>query len=141
MKNAIDTAQTNLIFRPARLVLLPLSIVFWPLRKAWEAVDRHFLSYLLGRVVRDRRHIYSNRFIWYGDSVYLHPMIWGSLLLSVLTVAGILSTGWALCVWFAALFVCYVKILYNLDILRCGVPGIGIVAFFGMAHVSMVEFE
>jgi hypothetical protein len=92
-------------------------------------------------VVRDRRRIYSIRFIWYGDSVYLHPMIWGSLLLSVLTVAGILSTGWALCVWFATLFVCYVTILYNLDILRCGVPGIGIVAFFGMAHVSMVEFE
>jgi len=140
MKTAGKSEKTNLMFRLVKLILLPFAIVIWPFRKSWEAVDRHFVSYLLGRVTRDRRRIYSIRFIWYGDSVYLHPMIWGSLLLSGLTVAGILSTGWALCVWFAALFVCYVTILYNLDIFRCGILGIGIVAFFGMAHVSMVEF-
>ena len=139
MKTAVKGQQGNLCLRLVKFCLLPLVFVTWPVRKSWGLADRHFFSYLLGRVSRDRRRIYSIRFIWYGDSVYLHPMIWGSLLLSGLTLAGVMSTGWALCVWFAALFVCYVTILYNLDIFRCGVLGIGILAFFGLAHVSMVE--
>lgn len=133
------TRNGNLAVRLARLLLLPFSILVWPVTKAWQAVYRNFLSYLLGRVVRDRRRIYSVRFIWYGDSIYLHPMIWGSLLLYGLTAASVLSAGWALLIWFVALFVCYVTILYNLDIFKCCILGVGIVAFFGMAHFSMVE--
>ena len=42
---------------------------------------KNWLSYLFGRVLRDESRIYSIKFIWYGDSVYLHPMIWGSVVL------------------------------------------------------------
>lgn len=139
MKIVNTTQKSNFAARLLKLILLPLSILAWPITKGWQAVYRNFLSYLLGRVVRDKRRIYSVRFIWYGDSIYLHPMIWGSLLLYGLTAASVMSAGWALLVWFVALFVCYVTILYNLDIFKCCMLGVGIVAFFGMAHVSMVE--
>ena len=112
-------------------VLTPLVVVFWPLAKLWSGFYNHFLSYLIGRVVRDRDRIYRIRFVWYGDSIYLHPMIWGSLALFGLTVGGALSAGWALLVWFVALFVCYITILYNFDIIRCSILATGIVAFFG----------
>ena len=139
MKNANPTPSPNSVMRLARLLVLPLSILAWPITKGWQAFYRNFLSYVFGRVVRDKRRIYSVRFIWYGDSIYLHPMIWGSVLLYGLTMASVMSAGWALLVWFVALFVCYVTILYNLDIFKCSMLGIGIVAFFGMAHFSMVE--
>lgn len=139
MKNVTEVKNGNAVLRLAKLLLLPLTILSWPIRKGWQAVYRNFLSYLLGRVLRDKRRIYSVRFIWYGDSIYLHPMIWGSLLLYGLTAASVMSAGWALLVWFVALFVCYVTILYNLNIFKCSMLGVGIVAFFGMAHVSMVE--
>ncbi|MFT4555265.1 MAG: hypothetical protein ACKVII_09760 [Planctomycetales bacterium] len=121
-------------------VLTPLAIVFWPLAKVWNGFYHHFLSYLIGRVVRDRDRIYRIRFVWYGDSIYLHPMIWGSLALFGLTAGGVVTAGWALLVWFVALFVCYITILYNFDIIRCSILATGIVAFFGMAHFATVEF-
>ena len=120
-------------------VLTPLAIVFWPLAKVWNGFYHHFLSYLIGRVVRDRDRIYRIRFVWYGDSIYLHPMIWGSLALFGLTAGGVVTAGWALLVWFVALFVCYITILYNFDIIRCSILATGIVAFFGMAHFATVE--
>ncbi|MDG2359240.1 MAG: hypothetical protein P8M20_06265 [Planctomycetaceae bacterium] len=70
---------------------------------------------------------------------YLHPMIWGSLALFGLTAGGVLTAGWALLAWFVALFVCYITILYNFDIIRCSILATGIVAFFGLAHFSTVE--
>lgn len=121
-------------------VLTPLAVVFWPVAKVWNVFYHHFLSYLIGRVVRDRNRIYRIRFVWYGDSIYLHPMIWGSLALFGLTAGGVMTAGWALLVWFVALFVCYVTILYNFDIIRCTILGTGIIAFFGMAHFATVEF-
>jgi hypothetical protein len=66
-------------------------------------------------------------------------MIWGSLALFGLTAGGMVTAGWALLVWFAALFVCYITILYNFDIIRCSILATGIVAFFGMAHFATVE--
>ncbi len=120
-------------------ILTPLTVIFWPLAKVWNGFYNHFLSYLIGRVVRDRDRIYRIRFVWYGDSIYLHPMIWGSLALFGLTAGGVITAGWALLVWFVALFVCYITILYNFDIIRCSILGTGIVAFFGMAHFATVE--
>lgn len=120
-------------------ILTPLAVVLWPLTKVWNAFYHHFLSYLIGRVVRDRDRIYRIRFVWYGDSIYLHPMIWGSLALFGLTSGGVITAGWALLVWFVALFVCYITILYNFDIIRCSILATGIVAFFGMAHFATVE--
>lgn len=123
----------------ATLLLTPLKILFWPVTTAIKTVHNSFLSYVLGTVKRDKSRIYRIRFVWYGDSIYLHPMIWGSLLLYGLTAAGLLTAGWALLIWFVALFVCYVTILYNLDVIRCAILGTGIVAFFGMAHFATVE--
>lgn len=132
--------STGILFHLIKAVILtPLAIVFWPLARGWNGFYQHFLSYLMGRVVRDRNRIYRIRFVWYGDSIYLHPMIWGSLALFGLTAGGMLSAGWALLVWFVALFVCYITILYNFDIIRCTILATGIVAFFGMAHFATVE--
>lgn len=124
----------------ATLLLAPFRILLWPFTTAAKAIHNSFLSYLLGTVKRDRDRIYRIRFVWYGDSIYLHPMIWGSLLLYGLTAGGLLSAGWALLIWFVMLFVCYVTILYNLDVVRCAILATGIVAFFGMAHFATVEF-
>jgi len=120
-------------------ILTPLAVLMWPLTKVWNGFNTHFLSYLIGQVVRDRDRIYRIRFVWYGDSIYLHPMIWGSLALFGLTAAGVITAAWALLAWFVALFVCYITILYNFDIIRCSILATGIVAFFGMAHFSTVE--
>ena len=120
-------------------ILTPLAVLIWPLAKVWNGFSTHFLSYLIGQVVRDRDRIYRIRFVWYGDSIYLHPMIWGSLALFGLTAGGVLTAGWALLAWFVALFVCYITILYNFDIIRCSILATGIVAFFGLAHFSTVE--
>jgi len=138
--NSVKTVRNgNPILSLLRVLLVPFSVLAWPFTKGWQVVYRNFLSYLFGRVVRDSRRIYCVRFIWYVDSIYLHPMIWGSVILFLLTQAGIMAAGWALLVWFVALFVCYVTILYNLDIFKCCMLGVGIVAFIGMAHFSMVE--
>ena len=142
MSNVISnqtTTSKSALSVVATLLLAPLKVLFWPLTTAIGAVHNSFLSYVLGTVKRDKSRIYRIRFVWYGDSIYLHPMIWGSLLLYGLTAAGLLTAGWALLIWFVALFVCYVTILYNLDVIRCGILATGIVAFFGMAHFATVE--
>ena len=59
------------------LVLLPLKIVVWPFVTLWRFLYEHILSYVFGRVTRDEDRVYSIRFVWYGDSIYLHPMVWG----------------------------------------------------------------
>ncbi|MDP6444385.1 MAG: hypothetical protein QGG36_07025 [Pirellulaceae bacterium] len=122
----------------------PWSLLFWPIFGPlfWlsRSIDRHFLSYLTGRVVRDRSRIFTIRFVWYGDSVYLHPMIWGSLLLYAVAMTGF-APGWLLLVWFAALFVCYLTIMYNFNVVKSSVLLIGIVAAFGLAYFSTVELS
>jgi hypothetical protein len=125
------------LFRTA--ILTPIRVVLWPLLGLLRGFHQHFLAYLIGQVTRDKRRVYRVRFVWYGDSIYLHPMIWGSLILSALTAGGLLSAGWALLIWFVALFLCYVTILYNLDVIRCAVLAVGLIAFFGMAHMATVE--
>ncbi|MEE3370906.1 MAG: hypothetical protein VX346_16335 [Planctomycetota bacterium] len=58
--------------------LQPLLI---PLIWIAKLLDKHFVSFIRGRVLKDETRVYSLRFVWYSDSVYLHPMIWGSLVL------------------------------------------------------------
>ncbi|MCU0962002.1 MAG: hypothetical protein MUF48_18065, partial [Pirellulaceae bacterium] len=53
------------------LWLLPLKILIWPFVVVFRFLDEHLFSYLLGRVRRDEDRVYSIRFIWYGESVYL----------------------------------------------------------------------
>lgn len=119
----------------------PLRFVLWPLLGILRTFHQRFLAYVIGQVTRDRKRVYRVRFVWYGDSIYLHPMIWGSLLLYGLTAGGAVGAGWALLIWFVALFLCYVTILYNLDVVRCAVLAVGLIAFFGMAHMATVELS
>ena len=67
-------ASTSSLWRLLRLLLLPLILV-------GKLLDKHFVSFIRGRVLRGEDRVFSLRFVWYSDSVYLHPMIWGSLVL------------------------------------------------------------
>ena len=62
--------------------LVPLKVLAWPFAFVWRLLYKNWLSYLFGSVLRDEHRIYSIKFIWYGECVYLHPMVWGSLVLS-----------------------------------------------------------
>ena len=70
--NKSDSSSSKL--RWLKLLLIPI---------LWTAklLDKHFVSFIRGRVLKDETRVYSLRFVWYSDSVYLHPMIWGSLVL------------------------------------------------------------
>lgn len=92
---------------------LPLKIVVWPFVFLWKTLYNNWLSYLFGKVLRDENRIYSIKFIWYGDSVYLHPMIWGSLLLFFVVKSGVMGTGWPVLIWFIMLCICFLTVIYN----------------------------
>ncbi len=119
--------------------LWPFWLLAWPFVFAFNSFNKHFLSYIMGRVVRDDRRIYTVKFVWYGDSIYMHPMIWGSAILAALAHSTI-NPGWFLLVWLAALFVCFMTVMYNFDVIRTSIMGIGLVAFFALAYVATVEF-
>ena len=70
--NKSDSSSSKL--RWLKLLLIPLLWIS-------KLLDRHFVSFIRGRVLKDETRVYSLRFVWYSDSVYLHPMIWGSLVL------------------------------------------------------------
>ncbi|MCA9177216.1 MAG: hypothetical protein KDB14_22155 [Planctomycetales bacterium] len=118
-----------------------LAILLWPFARLFKALHKHWISYITGYVLRDRDRIYSVKFVWYGDSVYLHPMIWGSLLLYLLAKSTWVAPGYLLLAWFAALFVCYLTIMYNFNIIKISVLGVGLVALFGLAYISTVEWS
>lgn len=118
--------------------LWPLWILVWPFAILGKWLYKNFLSYMIGRVIRDKRRIYTIKFIWYGDAVYLHPMVWGSAVLGAVgysTSAG----GWLLLIWLAMLFFCILTVMYNFDVIRTMVLLLGLVAFFALAYVSTVE--
>ena len=58
-----------------------LKLLFIPILWITKLLDKHFVSFIRGRVLKDETRVYSLRLVWYRDSVYLHPMIWGSLIL------------------------------------------------------------
>lgn len=120
--------------------MIPVWLFVWPVVGIWRSFYKHFLAYLIGTKVYDRRRVYSVKFVWYGDSVYLHPMVWGSLLLSVAAATGAIPPGFLLLAWFAGLAVCYLTIIYNFNVIRTAVLGVGLIALFGMAYVATVEF-
>jgi len=123
-----------------RLLVAPVRAIAWPFIRSIHALDRHFLAYLVGRSVRDRRRIYSVKFIWYGDSIYFHPMIWGSLLLFALAQSGWVAPGWLLLLWFMGICICLLTVMYNFNVIRASVLGIGLVALLGMSYFATVEF-
>ena len=121
------------------IVVYPLWLLTWPLVKAAHALYRHFLAYLIGSTVRDKRRVYSVKFIWYGDSVYLHPMVWGSLLLYLAAMFELAPAGFLLLAWFVGLAVCYLTVMYNFNVIRSAILSVAVVALFGLAYFSTVE--
>lgn len=124
-----------------KVVSYPTSMLAWPFVQFAKAFYRHFVAYLLGTTVRDKRRVYSVKFVWYGDSVYLHPMVWGSLLLSLLALSGWVPAGFVLLAWFVALFVCCMTIMYNFNVIRSAVLALGLVAVFGVAYFATIELS
>lgn len=125
---------------PAAIITYPLWAVAWPFVTGARGLYRHFLSYIFSAVLRKNQRIYSVKFVWYHDSIYFHPMIWGSLILWLVARGGWLASGWLLMLWFIALFVCYMTIMYNFNIVRAAILAVGIVAILGVAYFSTVEF-
>jgi hypothetical protein len=121
--------------------LIPLKILAWPFVFVWRALYKNWLSYLFGSVLRDEDRIYSIKFIWYGDCVYLHPMVWGSLVLFFVAKSGVFNPGWPLLVWFIMLAVCFLTVMYNFDVLKAGVLLVSLVALLGLAYISTMEWE
>ena len=124
---------------PFSLVTFPLWFLTWPLMQAVKLIDERFLSYLVSRVVRDKNRIYTIKFIWYGDSIYLHPMIWGSVILYFVAQSGAVATGWLLLYWFIGFLVCYVTVIYNFNVIRTAMLAVGIVALLGATYFSTME--
>lgn len=122
------------------IMLLPFRLIAWPIIGFSRSIYKHFLAYLIGTKVYDQKRVYSVKFVWYGDSVYLHPMVWGSVVLYLVALTGIIPSGFLLLAWFAALAVCYLTIMYNFNVIRSAILGIGLVALFGLAYVATVEF-
>lgn len=118
-----------------------LSIILWPFTGFWKFLHKHWLSYVTGYVLRDKDRIYSVKFVWYGDSVYLHPMIWGSLLLYLMAKSSLFAPGYLLLAWFSGLFVCYLAIMYNFNVIKMSVLAVGLVAVFGLAYFSTMELS
>src|SRR3990170_584765 len=114
------------------LWLMPLKIIAWPFVALARYLYNHWISYLIGRVLRDEDRVYSIKFIWYGDSVYLHPMVWGSAVLFFVTKSEVFSPGWPLLVWFIALAVCFLTVMYNFDIVKASVLLVCVVAVFSL---------
>jgi hypothetical protein len=123
------------------LWLLPLKILAWPFVAISRFLYEHWISYLIGRVTRDQDRVYRVKFIWYGDSVYLHPMVWGSLVLFFVAKSEVFAAGWSLFVWFILLAVCFLTVMYNFDILKAGVLLVCVIAAISMGYVATTELE
>ncbi|MCU0959586.1 MAG: hypothetical protein MUF48_05730 [Pirellulaceae bacterium] len=121
--------------------LIPLQILAWPFVFVGRLLYRNWISYLIGAVRRDAQRVYSVRFIWYGESVYLHPMIWGSLVLYFVAKSEVFAPGWPLLVWFVLLLLCFLTVMYNFDIFKAGVLLVSLIAVFGIAYISTSEWH
>ena len=137
-KNQSESSST----RPGTpLWLMPLKIIAWPFVALSRYFYDHWISYLIGRVLRDEDRVYSIKFIWYGDSVYLHPLVWGSLVLFFVTKSDVFTPGWPLLVWFIMLAVCFLTVMYNFDIIKASVLLVCVVAVFSLAYIANVQWE
>ncbi len=139
MSKARNRARSVWWSFPLVLFTFPIWLVTWPFVQTVKAVEKHFLSYLVSRVIHDRDRVYSIKFIWYGDSVYMHPMVWGSFIFYFLAQANVVSTGLLLFYWFIALIVCFVAVLYNFNIIRTTVLAVAVIALLGASYFSTIE--
>lgn len=141
MANTLQVAGSGTRKFVRNIILLPLWLLIWPVVRLSRSFYNHFLAYVIGTKVYDRQRVYSVKFVWYGDSVYLHPMVWGSLLLSLVAVSGVIPSGYLLLAWFVGLAICYLTIMYNFNVIRTAILGIGLIALFGLAYVATIELS
>ena len=141
MNQQKDEHSTNSSGSAARFLLWPLKIIIWPFVALWRFLYEHWLSYILGRVFRDVDRIYNIRFVWYGDSIYLHPMVWGSLILYVVVKSNVFESGWPLLAWFILLAVCFLTVIYNFNIVKAMILIVSIVAVLSLAYVANSEWQ
>lgn len=123
------------------LLLLPLKIIIWPFVTLWRLLYEHLFSYVFGRVLRDEDRVYSIRFVWYGDSIYLHPMVWGSLVMYVVVKSDVFAPGWPMLAWFILLAVCFLTVIYNFNIVKATVLLVCIVAVMSLSYIANSEWE
>ncbi len=131
------------------LFVLPLKIIFWPLTTVFRFLYTNFISYIVGQTVRDANRVYSIKFVWYNDSVYLHPMIWGSLILFGIGTGlktpgsfmeGAFDSSWLLLVWFILLGLSYVTIMYNFNVINTAILAVTVLALLGAAYFSTIQW-
>jgi hypothetical protein len=127
--------------RETSLWLLPLKILAWPFVALSHYLYNHWFSYLIGRVLRDEDRVYSIKFIWYGDSVYLHPLVWGSVVLFFVTESKVFTPGWPLLTWFVLLAICFLTVIYNFDIIKASVLLVCVIAVFGLAYIAHSQWN
>jgi len=129
--------------------VLPIKIVFWPFTRGFKSLYTHFISYIVGHVVRDSNRVYSIKFVWYNDSVYLHPMIWGSLILFGISsglgqaggvIEGAFDSSWLLLIWFVLLGLSYVTIMYNFNVINTAILAVTVLALLGGAFFSTIQW-
>ncbi|MFP6676488.1 MAG: hypothetical protein VB878_15495, partial [Pirellulaceae bacterium] len=69
-------------------------------------------------------------------------MIWGGFILAAFA-APIDQTsavaGWILLSWFILLFVCFLTIMYNFDVIKSAVMLVGVIAILGLAYIANME--
>lgn len=141
MSQAKNRPEPSTARQGTPLWLMPLKILAWPFVAVCRFFYDHWISYLIGRVLRDEDRVYSIKFIWYGDSVYLHPMVWGSLVLFFVTKSAVFTPGWPLFVWFVLLATCFLTVIYNFDIIKAAVLLVCVVAAFSLGYIANVQWE
>jgi hypothetical protein len=141
MNNSPKETTTRAPESDTPLWLVPLKMVAWPFLFLGRVLWRNWLSYVFGSVLRDENRVYSIKFIWYGETVYLHPLVWGSLVLFFVAKSNLFAPGWPLLIWFSMLIICFLTVMYNFDIFKAGVLLISLIAVFGLAYISNMEWH
>jgi len=141
MNNAPKETQQPSANADSPLWLLPLKIVAWPFLFVSRVLWRNWLSYVFGSVLRDDRRVYSVKFVWYGESVYLHPMVWGSVILFFVVKSNVFTPGWPLFIWFIMLIVCFLTVMYNFDVFKVGILLISLIAVLSLVYISNLEWH
>lgn len=105
----------------------------------WYCDDR-YLSFVRGQVTRDTYgkavHV---RFCHYSPIVYLHPLVWASLLLGCFATAGA-TPEWLILIWFLLVLVVTMTALEDIDIFRAVSLGLLILVVLLAAWVSTLKF-
>lgn len=107
--------------------------------RALYYIDDRYFSFVRGKVARDvsGRTVHV-RFCHYSPIIYLHPLIWGNLILGWLAVAGV-PPGWLMIIWFLGVLVVTVTALCDIDIFRAVSLGLAVLVVLLGAWISTLK--